>query len=535
VIPENSPQLFSAIVDSGAWPVLRIGLQAAFFLTILYIFTLVLKFRRLTDLRHLGRTRRSFRTPFIGLTILFTGMLVYQATWQLTGVFRPEFLAFMQTYDRRQFNPARRIQRGRILDHRGEVLAYSEAHGNQVYRFYPYGPAFAHVVGYSDPKFGAAGMEAAANAHLNGGVAESLPAWGELGRQLLTRKKSPRGQDLILTLDARLQLLAVQRLGRKRGAVVLLRPWDGAIRVLANTPAFDPNQITSSLFKSGYPGAPLLNRATQGLYPPGSTFKIVTAALALTKGFRGTLHCPADGYTTSSNYRKIRDHEYYEARKAGRTWTGHGDLDLATALAESSNVFFAQLGVSYGHDAFAANIERFRFNRKIALYGTSYGSWAMSTGRVPQIKPSDKYGLAQASVGQGKVLTTPAHMALISAAVANGGVAVRPRLVESEPPVRLGRFMSAAGARRLARMLRKAVAEGTGRGVDVTGLSIAGKTGTAQNPQGASHSWFVGFAPVERPALAVAVMVEHGGYGSVAAAPIARDLLVKANELGMLR
>jgi peptidoglycan glycosyltransferase len=126
-------------------------------------------------------------------------------------------------------------------------------------------------------------------------------------------------------------------------------------------------------------------------------------------------------------------------------------------------------------------------------------------------------------------------MALITAAVANGGVAVRPRLVESDQPVRLARFMPAPTAGKLARMMRKVVAEGTGRGIDVDGLAIAGKTGTAQNPQGASHSWFVGFAPADRPALAVAVLVEHGGYGSKTAAPIARDLLLKADELGMLR
>jgi peptidoglycan glycosyltransferase len=304
---------------------------------------------------------------------------------------------------------------------------------------------------------------------------------------------------------------------------------------LASAPAFDPNRITPGLFKGRYPSAPLLNRATQGLYPPGSTFKILTAAMALDQGFKGTLHCPAEGYTTSSHYRKIRDHEYYEARKAGRRWKGHGNLDLASALAESSNVFFAQIGVRYGHDAFARNVDRFHFNRQIGLYESPYGSWAMSTGRVPEIKTSDKYGLAQASVGQGKVLTTPAHMALIAAAVANRGLAMKPRMVRSDPPEQLARFMSVANAGKLARMLREAVAEGTGRGIDVDGLSIAGKTGTAQNPQGASHSWFVGFAPADRPALAVAVMVEHGGYGSMTAAPIARDLLMKASELGMLR
>ena len=533
--PVDPTELFHAILGSNAWPILRIGLQVAFFLTIAYILKLIIDFRPLTELRHLGRPKRSFRIPFIALIVLFACVLSYQATWQLTGLFRPQFLTFMQSYDRRQFNPAHRIRRGRILDHRGQVLAYSERQGSRVLRLYPYGPAFAHAVGYSDPKFGASGMEAAANAHLNGATADSLPAWSALGRQLLTREPSPRGQDLVLTLDAELQLLAVRQLGSKHGAVVLLDPRDGAVLVLASTPAFDPNRITAGLFQRSYPGAPLLNRATQGLYPPGSTFKILTAALALGEGFKGSLYCPADGYTTSPHYRKIRDHEYYAARRVGKTWKGHGNLDLASALAQSSNVFFAQLGVAYGHAAFARTAERFHFNRQIGLYTSPYGSWAMRTGRMPEIATSDRYGLAQASVGQGKILVTPAHMALIVAAVANRGLAMRPRVVAGDPSAQLARFMPAAGARRLARMLRKAVAEGTGRGIEVEGLAIAGKTGTAQNPRGAAHSWFVGFAPSDRPALAVAVMVEHGGYGSATAAPIARDLLVRANELGMLR
>jgi len=227
----------------------------------------------------LGRPKRSFRLFFIAPIVLFSGVLLYQATWQLTGLFRPQFLAFMQVYDRRQFNPAHRIRRGRILDHRGEVLAFSERQGERILRRYPYGAAFAHVVGYGDPKFGAAGLEAAANAYLNGATADSLPAWGELGQQLLTRDRNPRGQDLRLTLDTELQRLAVQGLGGRQGAVVVLDPRDGAIRVLFSLPAFDPNRIDAALFRTGQPGTPLLNRATQGLYPPGSTFKILTAAL----------------------------------------------------------------------------------------------------------------------------------------------------------------------------------------------------------------------------------------------------------------
>jgi len=533
--PADPSGLFGAIVGSKAWPFLRIGLQIAFFLTAVYLIKLGFDLRGLMELRHLGRPKRSFRLFFIALTLLFSCVLLYQATWQLTGLFRPQFLAFMQAYDRRQFNPAHRIRRGRILDHRGEILAFSERRGGQVFRRYPYGPTFAHVVGYSDPKFGASGLEAAANAHLNGATADSLPAWGKLGHRLLTRDQNPHGQDLRLTLDTELQRLAMQNLGGKQGAVVLLDPRDGAIRVLVSTPAFDPNWISAGLFQTSQPGTPLLNRATQGLYPPGSTFKILTAALALEQGFKGTLPCPADGYATSSRYRKIRDHEYYAARREGWVWKGHGNLDLATALAKSSNVFFAQLGVDHGHAAFSRNLKRFHFKRRIDLYRSPYGAWTMNTGRIPEIATSDRYGLAQASIGQGKILVTPAHMALVVAAVANRGLAMSPRLVATDPPVRLVRSMSPAGARRLAWMLRKVVTQGTGRSIDGEEPPIAGKTGTAQNPQGAAHSWFVGFAPAGRPALAGAVMVEHGGYGSKTAAPIARNLLVRAHELGLLQ
>jgi peptidoglycan glycosyltransferase len=158
----------------------------------------------------------------------------------------------------------------------------------------------------------------------------------------------------------------------------------------------------------------------------------------------------------------------------------------------------------------------------------------MQTGQVPPPDRADLYGLAQMSIGQGALLVTPAHMALITASIANRGLAVRPRLIEADPPEPLGRFMSEPTAVRLAGMLRKVVTNGTARGIDSPRLAVAGKTGTAENPQGASHSWFVGFAPAHRPKLAVAVLVEHGGYGSSTAMPIARDLLLKASELGLL-
>jgi penicillin-binding protein A len=530
--------LVNTLFQSAPWGVLRIGLHAVFLLAVLYVLKQMLDLRAVVGLKHLAKPRAGFAVAGVLAVLAFGAVLAYQASWQLSGTARPELIAFMQLHDRRQFNPAHWIERGRILDVAGTVLAETRAvqtpAGLQAQRFYPFGPDFAHIVGYADPRFGASGIESAANVLLNGGKPDSWRDWGELGKQILTKSKRPKGNDVTLTLDAALQRLAVERLGERAGAVVVLRPQDGAVRVLASTPSFDPNHIDADLFLRADPQTRLLNRATAGLYPPGSTFKVVIAADALDRGFRSLIDCPADGWTTSGRYRKIRDHEYYEARRAGRGWRGHGRIGMTTALADSSNVFFAQLGVHLGHEAFRATTERFLFNSRVTIGAGDSGRQLMRTGRIPRIPASDRYGLAQASIGQGKVLATPAQMALIAAAIANDGVAVRPRLLASEEPSAIGRFMQAGTAQELRGILRKAVADGTGRSIETPGLAIAGKTGTAENPFGASHSWFIGYAPAERPRLAFAVLVEHGGYGSVAAAPIARDLLLLAQERGHL-
>lgn len=524
--------MLTALLDSAAWPILRAGIHIGFFVLV----GLILK--RIYDFRHLGPPRPS--TPalgatFLGLAVLFGGVLVYQASWQLGGMLRPQFVQFMQLHDRRQFNPAHRLQRGRILDHQGVVLAHSEEQEGRVARRYPYGPAFAHAVGYSEPRFGAAGIEAAASVQLNGGAPEGLGDWGRLGRQVLTQDKRPKGQDLVLTLDADLQQLAFELMGGRRGAVVAIQPQTGALRVLLSTPGFDPNQIGPTLFRGTDPATPLLNRATQGLYPPGSTFKVALAALALESGFSGTLPCPAEGFTTSPRYPRIRDHEYYTARAEGRSWPGYGALDLQGAFVKSSNVFFAQLGVRYGRDALYQEGERLYFNRQLTLFESPQGSWTVATGRLPDLDDGDQYGLAQMAIGQGELLTSPLHLGLIAAAVANGGLGIEPRLVANGTPRTLGRLMSGRNAARLTEMMRRVVTEGTGRAINTKELAIAGKTGTAENPHGEAHSWFIGFAPAERPALALAVLVEGGGWGSRAAAPLAQALWLRAQARGLLQ
>lgn len=527
--------LLNNLFVAAPWPAVRTGLHLAFMLALLLMLWQLWHLRATVPLRHLSKPRAGFAVLGAVVVLALAGILVHQASWQLGGMTRPRFVAFMQLHDRRQFNPAHWIQRGRILDHRGVVLAESQEVAGAVYRFYPYGPVFAHAVGYAQPRFGASGLEAAANVWLNGGTPSNLGDWSALGRHLLVQDKRPQGQDLATTLDAQLQVLAVERLGDRRGAVVVLRPDDGAVLVLASTPAFDPNRVDGTLFVGSDPAAPLLNRALQGQYPPGSVFKVIPATMALEAGLGGPMFCPAEGFTTSARYNRIRDHEYYSARRAGRVWGGHGRIDLGTAMAKSSNVYFAQLGDQLGHAALEEAKTRFLFNREITLAGGLGGAVRMRTGRLARLSERDRYGLAQAAIGQGRVLVTPAQMALIAAAIANDGVAMRPRLIASDPPEALAQMLAAPTAARLARMLRRVVTEGTGRGIETPGLAIAGKTGTAENPHGASHSWFIGFAPAEHPKLAVAVLVEQGGYGSTTAAPIARDLLVEAGALGLLQ
>jgi len=520
-------------METGVWPVLRIFLHGAFLFSIVFFLRRIHQLSPQAQVRHLGRPRYSSFWPMVLLGLVFSALLIYQASWQLTGLLRPEFVAFMQLHDRREFNPAHWIQRGKILDHRGEVLALSQEQDGQARRVYPFGGAFAHVVGYSHPRFGSAGLESLENVRLNGGAPDDWPAWGELGLQVVTQKP-PRGEDLRLCLDADLQLLAVRLMEGRSGAIVAIRPDDGAVRVLASSPSIDPNRLSPALFQGMDPATPLLNRATQGLYPPGSSFKVVLAAQALNSGFQGTLNCPAEGFTTSPRFPKIRDHEYYEAKQRGGGWEGYGDLTLAKALAKSSNVFFAKLGVSLGMAAFYQNLEQFHFNRPISLREGGGRRWSWGANRVPALDEQDLYGLAQMSVGQGRMLATPAHMALIAAAIANQGVAMRPRLLEKDPPQVLAQFTQPASARRVADMMRGVVTEGTGRPINLKELAIAGKTGTAENPHGNAHSWFIGFAPAGRPRLAVAVLMEQGGYGARVAAPIAQQLLSRAQQLGML-
>lgn len=475
---------------------------------------------------------RAYRIFFVWIAVLFGGILIYQSTWQLAGFARPDFVEFMKRYDRRPDNPVSKMVRGRVLDARGRILAVS-SEDRTAQRRYPLGAIFCHVLGYEHRFFGLSGLEASEHAMLSGYTRETGPEWEQFRRNLVQRTDL-RGSDLTLTLWADLQEEAHAAMHGRKGAVVFLDPSNGALLVLYSSPGYDPNQLDASLFEGKDTDAHLLNRALRGLYPAGSTFKMLVAATALEQHIQPVLDCPAEGFQAGTGNRPIRDHEYYEHQRQGRKWPGQGRLSLKQAFIKSSNVYFAQLGVQLGGEALHATALRCGLTRAWVVHEGSSSPMAGVAGQFPALTSKDQARTAQVSIGQGEMLVTPLHMALIAGAVGRNGIAWKPRLSVATPPEALPPFFASQSANVLADMMRQAVENGTGRGADLPGLHVAGKTGTAQNPHGADHSWFVGFAPAHQPRVAFAVIVEQGGYGSQAALPVAVAVLRKAEADGLL-
>lgn len=520
------PALTDRLNDAAILPWLITGLRWAF-LTVLALLALLALLARQRSAR--GRPIAPWLS--FGIPLLFGLVWLHQGWWQLAGFTQPQFMRFLRRYDRRPDAAEVRPIRGRILDARGEPLAFDDpAVPGQ--RRYPLGAAVAHPVGFLHPRFGSFGLESVADAWLSGYALATPEERRRFGQNLIGLDRV-RGNDLRLTIVANLQRAVADLLIGQRGAIVVLRPADGAVLALVSAPAFDPEDPSAAL-AADPEEAPMVNRALLGLYPPGSTFKIATAGLALENGFRGSLDCPGEGFVPQAGTRPIRDHEFYAALREGRVWAGHGRLDLREAFVKSSNVFFAQVGTRIPPAQFADLGRRLRLEEAWVVFEGPDGRIAT---RAVQGLGGGEWGpgrRAQVAIGQGSLLVTPLHMAVLAGAVANEGLAWQPRLWADAEPVGLGRFFKRDTARILRTLMLDVVRRGTGRRAAVEGIEVAGKTGTAQNPRGADHAWFAGFAPFERPTIAFAVLVEHGGSGGVAAAPLAARLVRAAAEQGLL-
>lgn len=528
-------EVLNSVFQDEAWAGISVVLRALFLLLLGRIAFRILFSSAPKDT---SKKKRKKGFPFlkgwagvwvVGLILL----LGRQATWQLLGRREPRFVAFMQRYDRREFNPAHRVRPGRIQDRYGQDLAVSAVTESGVRRVYRYGPLFSHVVGYNHPVYGMTGLESAARRDLMGQGLQRAADLKALGAELLDRERFAEGPALKTTLDAGLQRRAVDLLDGRRGAVVILEVSTGAVRCLVSQPSFDPNRLRQVQFRDSGAEAPLLNRALQGQYPPGSVFKLLIAASALDAGFSDRLDTPPEGFTTSPSTPPIRDHGYYTSLREGRRWKGYGSIDLGTALAQSSNVFFAQLGNRVGAEALEQTLEQSGLTRPVPLWTPREPTLEVRPVSGVDLSDQRPYAVAQFSIGQGTLLMNPMHLALLSAAVARQGEVPAPRLVPEQPVRTLGRLCRPESADTLKWMMYKVVQEGTGRGIRMPDLAVAGKTGTAETGEGRdSHSWFAGFTPVSSPKWAFCVLVENGGYGSRAALPIARDLLRSGLERG---
>ncbi|HXG25934.1 MAG TPA: penicillin-binding transpeptidase domain-containing protein [Candidatus Binatia bacterium] len=434
---------------------------------------------------------------------------------------------------------ARQVRRGEIIDRDGVRLAWNERDRNgEPYRVYA-SAALSHVIGYASRQFGTAGLENAWNAQLSGVV--SADPLRELTRKFRADPSDP--QKLRTTLVLELQQAAVQALGRNRGAVVMLDPRTGEVLVLASTPVYDASLIANPETASATfdrlrndERQPLLPRATQGRYVPGSVFKIVTAIAALGSGAVS----PDTTYEDQpGSERRGWLIDGFRVRDGHHLVTGDRALDFAEAVETSCNIWFAETGVRTGGEELVAWAARMGFGAPLRFDLRTAAS-QVTNGDGPQPGGfEDRVELANAAYGQGETLVTPLQMALVAATVANDGVLMRPHLVleatgkggtsEIRPEV-LERVVAPGIADEIARAMRQAVNGDIGRtftaGAAVGGLNVAGKSGTAELDPGRSpHSWFIGFAPFDDPQVAIAVLVENSGGGSVKASPIAGDLL----------
>jgi penicillin-binding protein A len=428
-------------------------------------------------------------------------------------------------------------ERGSILVG-GSAAAVSKKTDDQFkwLRTYPQGSLYADVTGYYSFTYGSTGIERSYNDFLNGSSDKLFY------RRLIdiVTGQSAQGASVQLTLNAKAQQAAAKALGNQRGAVVALDPSTGAILAMVTSPTFDPNKLAGhDLNKvqqafgqlSKDPDQPLLNRAINGnLYPPGSTFKLVDSAAALESGrYRADSTLPGP-----AKLRLPGTSNYLPNDFPGNC--GAGDkVTLKRALTISCNTAFASLGMSLGQDTLRSMATKFGFGRSLSI--------PMSV--TPSVFPSDlnKPQLAQSAIGQYDVRATPLQIAMISAAIANGGKEMTPYLVQSVRDKNLDVIqttdakefstpVSQETAKTLTTMMESVVSQGTGTNAAIPGIKVAGKTGTAEHGQGRNADvWFTGFAPADNPKVAVAVLVENGGTigqeasGGLVAAPIAKQVM----------
>jgi peptidoglycan glycosyltransferase len=469
---------------------------------------------------------------FAFIVALFAVLVGFTSYW---SVFDAKALKGKEA-NKRPLLEQQQIRRGRILAADGTVIARSVAKGRgdalRFVRRYPEASLYGHPIGYSFVRQGDSEFERFHNDELVGEESEFSSILDEL------LGHSQEGNDIVTNLDPEAQRTALADLEEAGfGAVVAIEPRTGAVKAMASNKPFDPNRVPYELDKllQNTVETPLLNRATQGLYPPGSTFKVVTAAAGLESGTitpQTTIDAPGTLEVEGTPLQNDFTEDF-------------GPIALDTALTNSVNTWFGQLGQQLGNDRLFETMEKFGFNSTPPIDLPDDEVYESGVyGEDGPLSANDPVDLARVAIGQERLLATPLQMAMVAAAVANGGRLMKPqiwnrvidpdgRVTDRLDPSEYSQPISSEAAAELTTAMEGVVSEGTGTNAAISGISVAGKTGTAETPGNAAcgggvdenQAWFIGFAPADDPQIAIAATVEcTTQFGNDVAAPIFRDV-----------
>ena len=444
---------------------------------------------------------------FVALFLVMMGYIAYFQVVRSEEIIRSPYNARLDAY-------ADRVTRGNIVDKSGNVLAKSVMVDGEEAREYPYGHMFAHGIGYSDQ--GKSGLESVENYDLLTSHAFFLE---KLVNEFQDKKNM--GDTVVTTLDLNLQQAAYNAMGSYKGAVVVIEPATGKILAMVSKPDFDPNTVAANWEAlNSDENSVLLNRATQGQYAPGSTFKVVTAL----EYMRENVGYASYSYNCTGAIEQdgVTIHCY-----GGNV---HGPVNFQDSLAYSCNASFSNIGLSLDTKKFQETTKGLLFGSKLpSVLPYSKSSFSLES----ESSSADKMMTA---MGQGKTQVSPYHMALITAAIANGGTLMKPYLVdtvtnysgqevEKNMPEEYGTLMTAEEAAQLKQLMKGVVDYGTASVLSGQGYTAAGKTGTAEysSDKEKDHSWFIGMTNVDNPELVISVIIESSD-GSAKAVNIAKQV-----------
>jgi len=443
---------------------------------------------------------------------LFLGMMIYLCHFVVTN----EHEIYNNSYNSRQEILLSQNYRGSIYSRDGELLATTRLNGDDEIREYPYRELFSHIVGFST--HGRTGIEAQANYYL---INSNAPLSDKVVNDM-AGDKNP-GDNVYTTLDVELQEVAYKSLGVYEGAIIVSEPSTGKILAMVSKPDFDPNtvdELWDELTADTETGK-LLNRATQGVYPPGSTFKIITA-----------LEYIRQNQETFNNYRYNCNGHFDLDEFSIECYHGanHGSIGFTTSFAKSCNSSFANIGTGLDREAFRNTLDDLLFDHELPVkFNYTESSVQMGENMTSE-------DIIQTSIGQGKTQITPLHLNMITCAIANDGVLMKPYAIDyvknsSGGTVKhfnsssYGRIISEEEAQILTDMMNAVVDDGTARVLAGLEYTAAGKTGSAEyNSKGDSHAWFTGFAPADDPQVCVTIIIEGAGAGGDYAVPVAKRL-----------